>query len=350
MELCYNQETLLLIYILEFWWDDIFYMLVIWVLIVGEIFFNSAWRMMTICPLVSQKMEQKEGFSFNRLVFSLQKRKFSKSFLTTSWAAEVGRCWERQASVLGLRWPITDFFKMMLWLSRRLCAGWASRVERKMPGNSVMLSWTKPRSLRTPFLRDSNCWGQSLLQLSLSQQTDITNATNPSIWLWVGCFLVNQPLHIWERKNMFPFSPEVKGCGKQTRGLELSISEAENVVALPPKCQEPHESLGLHHAAASGPKCALEILRTSPRSQVNSTLRENALCSQVKATGNRHSRSPGTGLSLSPFLQSHRVCGHLKDTCKSYRPGAELLQGYVCVNTSAWSLGPPKSGPVELTE
>lgn len=151
------------------------------------------------------------------------------------------------------------------------------------------------------------------------------------------------PSHLREKEHV-PFFPlKWKDAVNKLEGLSLVSRRQRTIVALPPKCQEPHESLGLHHAAASGPKCALEILRTSPRSQVNSTLRENALCSQVKATGNRHSRSPGTGLSLSPFLQSHRVCGHLKDTCKSYRPGAgRLLQGYVCVNTSAWSLEPTK--------
>lgn len=123
--------------------------------------------------------------------------------------------------------------------------------------------------------------------------------------------------------------------------MSLVSRRQRTIVALPPKCQEPRESLGLHHAAASGPKCASEILRTSPRMRVNSTLREDALCSQVKATGNRHCCSPGTGPSLSPFLQSHHVCGHLKDTCESYCLGAgRLLQGYVCVNSSSWSLEP----------
>lgn len=38
---------------------------------------------------VTEKWSKKEGFSFNRLVFSL-KEKVLKSFLATSWAAEVG--------------------------------------------------------------------------------------------------------------------------------------------------------------------------------------------------------------------------------------------------------------------
>ena len=124
MELYYNQETLLLIlyfgilvrwYFLhaglfgfKCWWDFFFFL----------IQHGGCW------PSVlwfQRKWSRKEGFHFHRLVFFL-KQKVLKSFLTTSWAAEVGRkYWERQASVLGLQWPTTDFFKMMLWLSRHLC-------------------------------------------------------------------------------------------------------------------------------------------------------------------------------------------------------------------------------------
>ena len=121
MELCYNQETLLLIlyfgilvrYFLhaglfgfKCWWDFFFFFLIQ----------HGGWWPSVLW--FQRKWSRKEGFRFNRLVFFL-KEKVLKSFLTTSWAAEVGRkYWERQASVLGLQWPTTDFFKMMLWLSR----------------------------------------------------------------------------------------------------------------------------------------------------------------------------------------------------------------------------------------
>ena len=57
-------------------------MLVFLVLNVGEIFFfffNSAWRMMTICPLVSEKMEQKRRILFQQTGFLL-KRESSQKF------------------------------------------------------------------------------------------------------------------------------------------------------------------------------------------------------------------------------------------------------------------------------
>lgn len=49
-------------------------MLVFLVLNVGEIFFffNSEWRMMTICPLVSEKMEQKRRIPFPQAGFLLK--------------------------------------------------------------------------------------------------------------------------------------------------------------------------------------------------------------------------------------------------------------------------------------
>lgn len=124
MELSYNQETLLLIlyfgilgrwYFLhaglfgfKCWWDFFFFLIQ-----------HGGWWPSVLW--FQRKWSRKEGFHFHRLVFFL-KQKVLQSFLTTSWAAEVGRkYWERQASVLGLQWPTTDFFKMMLWLSRHLC-------------------------------------------------------------------------------------------------------------------------------------------------------------------------------------------------------------------------------------
>lgn len=124
MELCYKKEMLLLILY--------FGILVRWyflraghsVLIVGGFFFffliqHGGWWLSVFWS--HRKWNRKEGFSFNCLVFFL-KEKVLKSFLTASWAAEVGgKYWKRQASVLGLQWPTTDFLKIMLWLSRHLC-------------------------------------------------------------------------------------------------------------------------------------------------------------------------------------------------------------------------------------
>ena len=184
MELCYKKEMLLLILY--------FGILVRWyflraghsVLIVGGFFFfffNSAWRMMTVCLLVSQKMEQKRRIQFQLSGFLLKRessQKFSHCLLSS-------RGWRKVLKETGISpWPSVAYhwlFKDNALALKASMQGWASRMERKMPGNSVMLSWIKPRSLRMPFFffRDSNCWGQSLLQLSLSQQTNSTNATNP---------------------------------------------------------------------------------------------------------------------------------------------------------------------------
>lgn len=68
-------------------------MLVISVLIVR--FFSSlTWGTMTICPLVSLKMEQeKKRAQFLRAAFLLKRKKFSKiSHSTARWAAGQGCC------------------------------------------------------------------------------------------------------------------------------------------------------------------------------------------------------------------------------------------------------------------
>lgn len=64
-----NQEMLL--------FSLCFGILVISILIVGEIFF-SLWRMMTICPLISLKMEQNEKGVISAGWLSSEKARFSQ--------------------------------------------------------------------------------------------------------------------------------------------------------------------------------------------------------------------------------------------------------------------------------
>ena len=148
------------------------------------------------------------------------------------------------------------------------------------------------------------------------------------------------PSH-WERRNMFPFSPEVKGCSKQPRGLELSISEAENNSSTASQMSRTRWKPGPPSSRCLWSKVCFRDSENQPQNA--SKQHTQRRCVLFPGQGNRQQALLfSRDWTIIVTVPTKPPCawssqGHLESYCSG---AGRLLQGYVCVNTSCWSLDP----------